>query len=148
MAQEPAHESETVATNIATGVPVVGMLDLLKLYTPDVGQAVAFYRDVLGAVVAEEDLPHWARVRLANVDIGLHLGEPAGQGPGAGWEPTFRVQDIAAFRAHLQAGGVPLLRDLHDIPGGVILAFAGPDGTALSVSQYGTSVQALTGDAG
>lgn len=130
----------------AVVAPVVGMLDLLKLFTPDVGAALAFYRDVLGAVVAEENLPHWARVRLANIDIGLHHGEAPSHGRGAGWEPTFRVHDIAAFREHLRRHDVAVLQDFHDIPGGVVLAFADPAGNVLSVSQYGTSVSALTGD--
>jgi predicted enzyme related to lactoylglutathione lyase len=126
--------------------PVVGMLDMLKLFTPDVAGALAFYRDVLGALVAEEDLPHWARVRLANVDIGLHLGEATEVARRVGWEPGFRVHDVAAFRAHLQRRGVNIVQDFHDIPGGVTVAFADPAGNVLSVVQYGTSVEALASE--
>lgn len=134
-------------TSSTSAPPVVGMLDLLKLFTPDVAAALTFYCDVLGAVVAEEDLPHWARVRLANVDIGLHHGEASEVGRGTGWEPSFRVHDIAAFRAHLERTGVTIVRDFHDIPGGVTLAFADPAGNVLSVAQYGTSEAALAAEA-
>jgi hypothetical protein len=37
--------------------------------------------------------------------------------------------------------------EYHDIPGGVTMRFADPQGNALSVVQYGTSVAALAGSA-
>lgn len=124
-------------------VPQVGLLDLIQLATPDVAGAVAFYRDILGATVIEEALPWWGRVRIANIDLGLHQGvAPAGEG---GAEPAFRVPDVAAFRAHLQAAGVTITQDYHDIPGGVKLGFADPAGNRLAVIQYGTNEAAIRG---
>lgn len=111
----------------------LGLLDVITLRVPDVAAALGFYRDTLGAVPIEEDPPAWARVRLGNVDLGLHQGEPGMGGP----EPSFRVQDIAAVRAHLLRRGVPITLDLHDIPGGAMLAFADPGGNVLAVTQYG-----------
>ncbi|MDP2328591.1 MAG: VOC family protein [Dehalococcoidia bacterium] len=111
----------------------LGLLDVITLRVPDVAAALGFYRDTLGAIPIEEDAPAWARVRLGNVDLGLHQGEPGAGGP----EPSFRVQDIAAVRAHLLHRGVPITLDLHDIPGGVMLAFADPAGNVLAVIQYG-----------
>jgi catechol 2,3-dioxygenase-like lactoylglutathione lyase family enzyme len=118
--------------------PRLGLLDYLMLYAPDVERATAFYRDVLDGGVIEEAYPHWARVRVANIDIGLHAGEAAGMGG----EPAFRVHDIAAFRAHLEAAGVAL-DEYHQIPGGVKMAFADPSGNRLQAVQYGTSLDAL-----
>ncbi len=49
-------------------------------------------------------------MRLANVDIGIPA-RPAAGSPPHGWEPGFRVPDIAAFRAHLLAHGVTITKD-------------------------------------
>ncbi|PKN80875.1 MAG: hypothetical protein CVU47_08525 [Chloroflexi bacterium HGW-Chloroflexi-9] len=123
----------------------LGLLDVITLRVPDVAAALGFYRDTLGAVPIEEDPPVWARVRLGNVDLGLHQGEPGAGGP----EPSFRVQDIAAVRAHLRRRGVPIALDLHDIPGGVMLVFADPGGNVLAVTQYGlTAAEAAARQAG
>ena len=127
-------------TSDATAATTVrlGLLDLIQVPATDVERSLAFYRDVLGGLPSEVSLPHWARVRLANVDVGIHLAE-ATAAAGPGWEPAFRVHDIAAFRAHLEARGVPIVLEYHDIPGGVKLGFTDPDGNSLAVYQYGTS---------
>jgi predicted enzyme related to lactoylglutathione lyase len=117
----------------------VGLLDVLKLYAEDVSATVAFYRDVLGAAV-QQDTEHWGQVRLGGIDIGIHGGT---NDPSAGWEPGFRVPDIAAFRAHLERYEVAVTRDFHDIPGGVTLSFRDPGGNSLAVTQYGTSEEEL-----
>lgn len=117
----------------------VGLLDMIKLYTADVPATVAFYRDVLGAVVqqASED---WGQVRLGGIDLGLHRGANE---ESVGWEPSFRVPDIAAFRALLERHEVAVTRDFHDIPGGVTLSFRDPGGNSIAVTQYGTTEEAL-----
>ncbi|TAK73634.1 MAG: hypothetical protein EPO16_12260 [Dehalococcoidia bacterium] len=115
-----------------------GLLDHLLVRGPDVTALKAFYRDVLGGVVVEEALPHWARVRVANIDVGLHAGEPGG-----GAQPRFRVQSVAMFRAHLQSHGVAIPEGYHAIPGGVELDFADPAGNLLGVVQYGVTLADL-----
>ncbi len=117
----------------------IGLLDHLQVPAADVAAAVAFYRDVLGATVQSVS-PRWAMVRLANVDVGIHAA-----GGSAGWEPGFRVADIAAVKRGLKAAGVAITRDYHDIPGGVTLAFRDPDGNPVAVYQYGVSVEELRG---
>ncbi len=117
----------------------VGLLDMIKLYTEDVPAAVAFYRDVLGAAVQQES-EHWGQVRLGGIDLGLHKGANE---ESVGWEPNFRVPDIAAFRALLEQHEVAVTRDFHDIPGGVTLSFRDPGGNSIAVTQYGTSEEAL-----
>ena len=118
--------------------PRPGLLDHLLVQGPDVAALAAFYRDVLGGVVTEEALPHWVRVRVANIDLGLHAGTPGG-----GAQPRFRVTDVAAFRAHLEARGVAIPEGYHAIPGGVELDFADPAGNLLGVIQYGVDVDSL-----
>lgn len=117
----------------------VGLLDLLLVRADDVEGTAAFYRDVLGAVVHSVS-PHWAQVRLANVDIGIHA---PGGADGAGWVPGFRVHDIAAFRSHLEALGVEITQHYHDVPGGVKLGFRDAAGNVLAVYQYGVTVRDL-----
>lgn len=115
-----------------------GLLDHLLVHGPDVAALEGFYRDVLGGVVVEEALPHWARVHVANIDLGLHAGES-----GSGAQPCFRVQDVAAFRAHLESHGVVIPEGYHAVPGGVELEFADPAGNLLGVVQYGVTLTEL-----
>ena len=115
-----------------------GLLDHLVVHGPDVTALVAFYRDVLGGAVVEEALPHWVRVRVANIDLGLHEGTPGGN-----TQPRFGVQSVAAFRAHLESHGVTIPEGYHAIPGGVELDFADPAGNLLGVVQYGVTVADL-----
>ena len=127
---------------MATGVPSdaqVGLLDLIVVHVDDVQAAAAFYHDVLGATVQSISASR-AQVRLANVDVAI---EARGATEG-GWQPAFRVADIAAFRAHLLAACVELAQECHDVPGGVGLDVRDPGGNALSVHQYGISAADLS----
>jgi catechol 2,3-dioxygenase-like lactoylglutathione lyase family enzyme len=116
----------------------LGLLDYLSVSGPDVAALVAFYRDVLDAGVIEEAYPDWARVRLANVDLGVRRGERALSEDGAGPCAAFRVQDLAGFRAHLERCGVEA-GEYHDIAGGVTLDFRDPAGNVLRVIRWGRS---------
>lgn len=119
----------------------IGSLELIQLRTPDPVATAEWYHDVLGATV-QASSPFWSRVRLGNVDIGIHEGTPP---PESGWEPAFRVLDIAAVRAALEAHGVAITQGYHDIPGGVKLGFKDTAGNALAVYQFGVSVADLEG---
>ena len=88
--------------------------------------------------------PFWSRVRLGNVDIGIHEGAPPEPGTAVGWEPGFRVHDVAATRAALEAHDVAITQDYHDIPGGVKLGFRDIAGNELAVYQYGIAVADLS----
>lgn len=115
----------------------IGLIDVLQTTADDVGAAVAFYRDVLGAEVQSEG-GQWARVRLGGVDLGIHAA-PAGY---EGWMPAFRVADVATVKASIEAAGGEH-RDYHDIPGGVSFQFMDPAGNWLAVIQYGVTAAAL-----
>jgi len=114
------------------------LLDHLLVRGPDVSVLASFYREVLGGTVVEEAPPHWARVRVADIDLGLHAGEAGG-----GAQPRFRVQSVATFRAHLESHGVTIPEGYHAIPGGVELDFADPAGNLLGVVQYGVTLADL-----
>ena len=119
------------------GATQVGLLDVLQTVADDVASTVAFYREVLGATVQSES-PNWARVRLGNVDLGVHSG-PAGY---EGWMPAFRVPDVRSVRAALLTAGFEC-REYHDIPGGVSLQFRDPAGNWLAAIQYGITTAQL-----
>ncbi len=117
----------------------IGLLDMVQTAAQDVREAVRFYRDVLGATVQTES-DEWSQVHLGGVDIGIHKAPAAHES----WVPSFRVADIAAVRAAVQAAGRPLVRDYHDIPGGVVLSFEDPAGNPVQVVQQGISEAELT----
>lgn len=121
--------------------PRLGLLDYLMLPAADVPALVAFYCEVLGATVIEEAYPFWARIRVANIDVGLHQ---AAGGGGTGAKPGFRVQDVAALRTHLEAHGVTVEGGYHAIPGGVRLTFTDAAGNHLDALQYGIDVASLS----
>lgn len=119
---------------------VLGSLDYLMLYAPDVEALAAFYRDVLDAAAIEESYPHWARLRVANIDVGLHRGTPSA----GGGQPAFRVSDIAAMRAHLEAHDVTC--EAYDaVPGAVKMTFRDPAGNVLQLLQWGATLESLAG---
>jgi predicted enzyme related to lactoylglutathione lyase len=130
------------------GIPLVaaagGHLEMLKqfstlmVYVTDMDRSVAFYGDVLGLPL-EYKSPGWSQFMLPNgVALGLHRAmEPAERS--AGWLPGFSVDNIVAAKDHLEMASTPITQDYHDIPGGVVLEFADPDGNAISISQMGIS---------
>ena len=137
-------EAKADETRVAAHASI-GALELIQLRTADPAATAEWYRDVLGATV-QMTSPFWSRVRLGNVDIGIHesaVGREAGAS--AGWEPAFRVHDIAATRATLEAHGVAITQDYHDIPGGVKLGFRDIAGNELAVYQFGIAVGDLSG---
>ncbi len=124
----------------------LGSLDHVMLFAPDVAALAAFYRDVLDAPVIEEAHPHWARLRLANIDLGIHeAGEGpgvAGGGAGGGAQPAFRVADLAALRTHLEGHGVTC-EPYAEIQGAVRMDFRDPAGNVLQAIQWGADLAAL-----
>ena len=117
--------------------PHIGLLDVLQTVSGDVASTVAFYRDALGAVVQSEG-PHWARLRLGNVDIGVHSGSAGYEG----WMPAFRVPEVRSVHAAVLAAGFEC-HEYHDIPGGVSLQFRDPAGNWLAAIQYGVTAAQL-----
>lgn len=123
----------------------IGALELIQLRTADPVATAEWYRDVLGAKI-QMTSPYWSRVRLGNVDIGIHQGAPSQPDAEPGWEPGFRVLDIATTRAALEVHEVEITQPYHDIPGGVKLGFRDVAGNQLAVYQYGVAVADLAED--
>ena len=107
----------------------------------DMARAVAFYRDVLGLTVIDEEA-HFTGLDAVGVRIGLHwTGGTAvppiphdDHGPHCGGTITFRVADIAAAKAQLEANGVNILGTSEN-PWGNIVVFQDPDGNVLKLMQ-------------
>lgn len=118
----------------AETTPTIGLLDMMQTAAEDVGAVVRFYSEVLGATVEVEG-EQWSQLRIGGISLGIHR-KPATV---EAWMPSFRVPEIAAVKAALEAAGTPILRDYHDIPGGVVLAFADPAGNPVQVVQLGIS---------
>ncbi len=68
----------------------IGALELIQLRTADPVATAEWYRDVLGATV-QMTSPFWSRVRLGNVDIGIHEGA-AGAETGSSPPPPATVE--------------------------------------------------------
>jgi predicted enzyme related to lactoylglutathione lyase len=102
-------------------------------------RAVAFYRDVLGLKPMVQS-PGWSQFDLGNgLSIGLHIARGEFQAPAGGWVPGFVVDDVKAARQRVEAGGGRVTEDYHDIPGGVVLEFADPDGNHIDITQMGVT---------
>jgi predicted enzyme related to lactoylglutathione lyase len=110
----------------------------LMVYVQDMSRSVAFYRDVL-QLPLEMESPGWSQFELGSgLWLGLHQSREAAE-PSRGWLPGFEVSDIQDTRQRVQASGAAITGDYHDIPGGVVIEFADPDGNKLNASQMGIS---------
>lgn len=111
-------------------------------------RSVAFYRDVVGLKL-EFTSPYWSQFDINGVKIGLHpklegFTEPLGI-YGRGWFLGLETEDIKALRSDLESKGASLHGDYHDVPGGVVLDFADPDGNVIEAYQTGITTRELGG---
>jgi predicted enzyme related to lactoylglutathione lyase len=107
----------------------------------DMGRSIAFYRDVLGLTVTDED-PHFTGFNVGGVRFGLHWtgGSPVpaiphdAHGSHTGGTLTFQVADIHAAKQSLESHKVPIL-GFSENPWGSLLTFTDPDGNVLKMAQ-------------
>jgi catechol 2,3-dioxygenase-like lactoylglutathione lyase family enzyme len=107
----------------------VEQIDFISIATRDAARALAFYRDVIG--LAESDVTA-GELEAANVT--LALWEPEREGlPFVANEAgiAFRVPDVAAARAELEARGVAFVAETWDSGVCRFAAFRDPDGNVL-----------------
>jgi len=111
------------------------------VYSQDVGQALAFYRDLLGFKVVEEmdygGRTVYARLRAGRGDgtLALHMVEPGKTlPPEDGIRLYFEVKDLEKFCGRLQAAGVRFSKMPAVMPWGWKHAYLDdPDGHEVSL---------------
>lgn len=114
----------------------VGSLDHVYYWVTDMDRAVAFYEEVLGLKLLRRDGGNWAEFDAGPVRLALHAaveGHPVEPG---GATVAFRVDDVEAARADLEARGVAI-----DHAGEVgtwarYATFRDPDGNTVQVIEY------------
>ncbi len=123
-------------------------VSIIMGWVSDIDAAVHFYRDVCGlhAVHISKD---WSQFDLGNgLSLGIHPGrasaqEVASREHNQGWTLGFEVEDIVAARKRLEEANALIHSDYHDIPGGVTVETADPDGNSISVMQMGITTADL-----
>lgn len=119
---------------------ITGIQDIY-INVQDMARAVAFYRDVLGLIVTDED-SHFTGLSAGGVRIGLHwTGGTAvppipkdAHGAHAGATITFAVADAQMARIAFEDVGVTVL-GFSENPWGTIVVFEDPDGNVLKLMQ-------------
>ena len=112
-------------------------LDTLMIDVVDMKRVVSFYRDIVGLPL-EMESPGWSSFALGGgASLGLHGGRPATGARAKGWTPGLRVEDIRAARERIVGNGGSIAGEYHDIPGGVILDLADPEGNVFEITQHG-----------
>jgi catechol 2,3-dioxygenase-like lactoylglutathione lyase family enzyme len=107
----------------------IEQVDFVSIPTRDVAGAVSWYRDVLGLPASET-----TDGELETPNVTLAFWEPEREGlPFVALEAgvAFRVADVAAARAELEAKGVEFVADTWDSGVCHFAAFRDPDGNAL-----------------
>ena len=125
----------------------------VNLATPDVDRMETFYRDVLGLAQEDGDLPALEKNAGYSGDVAFvtdgriqtHIAEKdplagfaAGQvvNPVSHGHIAYRTDDLAAFKAHLEACGVPYSDWGHRaVAGWHQIFFYDPDGNVIEVHE-------------
>lgn len=115
----------------------VGPLDHVYYWTADMDRAVTFYRDVLGLRLAFREGGQWAEFEAGPVRLALHGAVEGRAVEEGGGTAVFRVQDLDASRAKLEAEGVRFEEHVGEVEGFARFAsFRDPDGNVLQIIEY------------
>lgn len=125
---------------------IVEKLHTIWCQTSDMDRSVAFYRDALGLRL-EVHSPFWSQFAIGENKLGLHP-TLEGQAPphgiyGKGWFLGLQVDDLGSLKRIVRQAGATIYGDFHDVPGGVVLDFADPDGNVIEAFQPGISAKDL-----
>jgi glyoxylase I family protein len=114
----------------------------VRYQVSDVSRSVAFYTQVLGFTLDQQNLPAFAQVSIG--DLKLILSGPGASGsrpmpdgrhqePGGWNRVVLEVKDLAARIAELRGGGLRFRNDLEVGPGGKQIQLEDPDGNPLEL---------------
>ncbi|MSP78554.1 MAG: VOC family protein [Dehalococcoidia bacterium] len=106
----------------------------IMFFVSNMRRSQKFYRDVLGLTPTDEH-PEYSSYALGK---GFAIALYKGRGQTAGTSPVLalEVADMAAARRALQAAKRTIVRDFHEVPGGISLDFKDPDGHVVQLVQF------------
>lgn len=104
------------------------------LVCADLQRSRAFYRDILGLRLLQDESPHWIEFELGpGSSLGLHpRSELLAVRPGS-LQLGFSVENVDKFVADAALMGVPIFQDPYDEPFGRIAVISDPDGYPIQV---------------
>jgi catechol 2,3-dioxygenase-like lactoylglutathione lyase family enzyme len=112
-------------------------LDHVYYWTTDIDRSVKFYEDVVGLKLVRRDDGNWALFDAGPVHLALHgaiEGRPFQPG---GATAVFRVEDLDAARASLEARGAEFEEHEGEVQGFARFAsFRDPDGNVVQIIEY------------
>ena len=115
-------------------------------HVTDVKASTKFYRDVCGFKL-KSDNDFLTQFDLGNgINLSLHPARGSlkkHDSQSAGWTLTAEVKDIVDARKQLEQAGARMTRDLHDIPGAVLMDIEDPDGNPITLSQPGLTTKEI-----
>ncbi len=106
-------------------------------------RAVRFYRDTLGLVPSYES-PWWTQFSIGSLQLGLH-GPLEGSRPpygikGKGWILGLASDDLNRVKSAVEQSEGSVTEGYHEVPNGVVLTIADPDGNPIQLIQEGASL--------
>jgi predicted enzyme related to lactoylglutathione lyase len=118
-------------------IRAIGPLDYVYFWTTDMDRGVKFYSEVLGLPLTRRDGSEWAEFDVGRVRFALH-GAVEGSVTEPGGTVVFRVDDLDAARADLEARGAVFDEHAGDIQGYARFAsLRDPDGNRIDLIEYG-----------
>ena len=116
---------------------MLGPLDHVYYWVSDMDRAVKFYEDVLGLGLLRRDSSNWAELDAGGVRLALHGaidGRPLEVG---GATAVFRVDDLEAAKAELEARGAEFDEHVGEVEGFARFAsMRDPDGNRVQIIEY------------
>ena len=106
----------------------------IMYFVGDMKRSQVFYRDVLGLRPKNEH-DEFSWYDLGN-GFGLALHRSRGHVVGSTPVLALEVGDLAEARRTLQGAHAEIVRDFHEIPGGITLDCEDPDGHVLQLVQF------------
>jgi catechol 2,3-dioxygenase-like lactoylglutathione lyase family enzyme len=112
---------------------------IVMLVCSDLARSRAFYKDVMGLKVLNDDMPRWVEFELyRGASLGLHpKSELLAVRPGS-LQLGFTVTNVDKFVADCVGLGVPVFQDPYDETLGRIAVIGDPDGYPIQVGTPAT----------
>ncbi len=117
-------------------MPAIGPIDYVYFWTSDMDRAVKFYGQVLGLRLVHQDQSKWAEFDAGPLRLALHAAVED-RAPEPGGTVVFRVDDLDAARAKIEARGAEFEEPAGEIEGYARFAsLRDPDGNRVDLIEY------------